>query len=73
VLLTRFSVKGGRLVLPDGMSYRALVLPDGLDRLSPAVARKIAELVDGGATVAGPKPQGSPSLAGFPSADQEVR
>ena len=28
VLLTRLSVKNGRLTLPDGMSYRVLVLPD---------------------------------------------
>jgi len=28
VLLTRMSVKGNRIVLPDGMSYRLLVLPD---------------------------------------------
>ncbi len=27
VVLTRMSVKDGRLVLPDGMSYRLLVLP----------------------------------------------
>jgi hypothetical protein len=72
-LLTRVSVKDGRLVLPDGMSYRVLVLPDGLDRLTPAVARKLAELVKGGATVVGPKPLGSPSLAGFPASDDEVR
>jgi (4-O-methyl)-D-glucuronate---lignin esterase len=73
VLLTRMAVKDGRLVLPDGMSYRVLVLPDGLDRLTPPVARKIAELVQAGAIVAGPKPQGSPSLVGFPAADDEVR
>ena len=29
-LLTRVSVKKGRLVMPDGMSYRMLVLPDEL-------------------------------------------
>jgi hypothetical protein len=30
VLMTRLSVKDGRLVLPDGMSYRLLVLPQQL-------------------------------------------
>jgi hypothetical protein len=30
VLMTRLSVKDGRLVLPDGMSYRILVLPQQL-------------------------------------------
>ena len=33
VLLNRVSVKDGRLVLPDGMSYRVLVLPEDVDRL----------------------------------------
>ncbi len=28
VVLTRMTVKDGRIVLPDGMSYRVLVLPD---------------------------------------------
>src|SRR5262249_38822942 len=45
VLLTRMSVKDGRIVLPDGMSYRVLVLPEDVDRLTPAVARKIRDLV----------------------------
>ena len=27
-LLTRMAVRDGRIVLPDGMSYRVLVLPD---------------------------------------------
>jgi len=73
VLLTRVSVKDGRLVLPDGMSYRVLVLPDGLDHLTPKVARKIRDLVAAGATVVGEKPVASPSLAGQPGSDDEVR
>jgi hypothetical protein len=73
VLLSRMSVTDGRLLLPDGVSYRVLVLPDGLDRLTPPVARKLRDLVSAGAIVAGPKPQGSPSLVGHPSADDEVR
>jgi len=72
VLLNRMSVgEDGRLLLPDGMSYRALVLPE-IDRMTPPVARKIRELVVGGATVVGPKPVKSPSLAGYPNADREV-
>jgi hypothetical protein len=73
VILTRLSVKDGRLVLPDRMSYRLLVLPDGLDQLTPPVMRKLRDLVAEGANVAGPKPVGSPSLAGQPVADTEVR
>jgi hypothetical protein len=73
VLLTRMSVKDGRLTLPDGMSYRVLVLPDGLDRLTLPVVRKLRDLVAAGATVVGPRPQGSPSLVGYPGADDEIR
>ena len=73
VLLTRLSVKDGRLVLPDGMSYRVLVLPDGLDRLTPPVLRKLRDLVFAGATVVGPRPQRSPSLVGYPGSDDEIR
>src|SRR5271157_361024 len=73
VLLNRLSVKeDGRLALPDGMSYRVLVLPE-IDRMTPRVLRKVHELVAGGATVVGPRPVKSPSLAGYPSADGEVQ
>src|SRR6185436_4574016 len=72
-LLHRMSVSAdGRLTLPDGMSYRVLVLPQ-IDQMTPAVLRKIRELVAGGATVVGPKAIRSPSLAGYPGADEEVR
>jgi hypothetical protein len=64
------SVKNGRIILPNGMSYRVLVLPAS-DRMTPMVLRKIQELVKAGATVVGPtKPVKSPSLSG---ADAEVQ
>ncbi len=73
VLLNRLSVAGdGRLVLPDGMSYRVLVLPE-TDRMRPELLEKIGVLVRGGAIVVGQKPVRSPSLAGFPACDDEVR
>lgn len=73
VLLNRMSVAGdGRLTLPDGMSYRVLVLPV-TDRLRPELLKKIAELVRGGAIVVGRKPLRSPSLMGYPACDDEVR
>ncbi len=64
-------VKNGRLTLPGGMSYRVLALPD-YKTMSPQLLRKIKELVDGGATVVGPRPEKSPSLSGYPHCDQEV-
>ena len=65
-------VQNGRLVLPSGMSYRVLALPP--DRtMTPAVLEKIKTLVEAGATVVGLKPEASPSLAGYPQCDQQVR
>lgn len=37
------------------------------------VLRKLRELVAGGATVCGPRPVKSPSLADYPEADAEVQ
>ena len=62
VLLNRVSAKDGRIVLPDGMSYRVLILPEGQPMTLDAL-RKIAELVEAGATVVGSPPTG---LAGLP-------
>ena len=50
VLLNRMSVKDGRVVLPDGVSYRILVLPDS-PFMTPKVARKVRDLVADGAIV----------------------
>lgn len=72
VLLTRLSVKEGRIVLPDGMSYRMLVLPD-TKRMPVEVALKIKELVQAGATIVGPKPESDPGLKNHPQCDAEVK
>jgi hypothetical protein len=72
VILHRLSVKDGRLTLPDGMSYRVLVLP-ATDRITPVLLRKIKELADAGATIVGPRPVASPSLTDYPSGDEEVK
>ena len=73
VLLNRMSVKDGRIVLPDGMSYAALVLPDDVDRLTLPVVEKIRDLVAAGATVIAPRPGKSPSATDYPAADDEIR
>ena len=72
VVLTRMAVKDGRIVLPDGMSYRVLVLPWS-QTMTPGLLRKVKELVQSGATVLGPRPSASPSLSGFPQCDDEVK
>jgi hypothetical protein len=71
-LIARMGVKDGRLVLPDGMSYRLLVLPADMTLMTPDLVGKIKQLVEAGATVFGPRPTASPSLADFPKCDEEV-
>jgi (4-O-methyl)-D-glucuronate---lignin esterase len=62
-ILHRLDVKDGRLTTPSGMSYRVLALDPNSRHMSLPVLRKIRDLVDAGAAVAGPKPIDSPSLA----------
>jgi len=71
VVLTRMSVKDGRLVLPDGMSYRMLVLPQ-VETMTPKLLGKIKELVAAGATVVGTRPVKSPSLSDYPKCDENI-
>jgi hypothetical protein len=61
VILDRMRVKDGRIVLPDGMSYRLLVLPDQ-PQMPLKVLRKLKALVDDGATLLGPRPSSIPGL-----------
>jgi hypothetical protein len=61
VILNRMSVKDGRIVLPDGMSYRVLVLPDQ-PHMPLDVLAKLEILVSAGATIIGPKPSEVPGL-----------
>ena len=72
-LLTRVTVRDGLLVLPDGMSYRVLVLPE-VGTMTPRLLRKIKEFVEAGATVIGgaKPPEQSPALADTGAGDTEV-
>lgn len=72
VLLHRMEVRDGRIVLPDGVSYRLLLLPDR-ETMPLEVIRKLAELVEDGGTIVGPKPRGAPGLTGYPRADERIR
>lgn len=71
ILLDSASVKDGKIVLANGQTYQILVLPETA-KMTPHVLNKIRDLVAAGATVVGPKPTMSPSLAGYPSADATV-
>jgi hypothetical protein len=73
VLLSPVRVENGRIVLPDGMSYRLLALPADLKNMTPELLRRLQDLVAEGATLVGPKPSFSPSLRGYPESDDEIR
>jgi hypothetical protein len=72
VLMRDASVSNGRLVFPGGMTYRVLVLPR-FDTMTPALLRKIKDLVQAGATVVGAPPRKSPGLSNYPECDLEVK
>lgn len=71
-VLHRMKVENGQIVLPTGMRYRVLLLPEST-WMTPKTARKIADLVSQGATVVGPRPTASPSLADLGRGDAEVK
>lgn len=72
VILNRLTVKNRELVLPDGMSYKLMILPP-LETMRPEVIRRIKELAEEGALFYGPEPVRSPSLRNYPEADNEVK
>ncbi len=64
VLLTRLDTANGMAVLPGGLSYRYLVLPEGgVPWMSAEVLGKIAELVERGMSLVGPRPSTAPGLS----------
>lgn len=72
VLLTRVTVEGGRITLPDGATYGLLTLDGpsvddpGIDdprAMLPETLRRIHRLVEAGMALHGPPPSGSPSFA----------
>ncbi len=72
IIMSRLSVRDGRIYLPDGMNYQVLVLPEsGIVPIE--VARKILELVQEGATVIGPRFTKTPGLKNFPESEKTLR
>jgi len=72
VIETRMRMVNGRFTLPDGLSYKILVLPP-LETMRPELLEKIEQLVREGGTVLGPRPLRSPSLQHGKTADQKVQ
>lgn len=69
VLLSRVRIEDGQIVLPEGTSYRLLVLPTDLKGMTPELVARLSELVAEGMVLLGPKPEFSLSLRGYPQAD----
>lgn len=56
VLLNRLSVSDGKIITPEGISYKAMWLPH-VHRMLPETLEKLVELVNQGATIIGNAPQ----------------
>lgn len=69
IIMSRLSVRDGRIYLPDGMNYQVLVLPES-GIVPVEVAHKILELVQEGATVIGPRFVKTPGLKDFPQSEK---
>jgi hypothetical protein len=72
VIQNSVQVGTGRLLLPHGVSYEVIVLPERHD-IPLAVLEKLEKLVQDGATLLGPKPLRDTSLAGYPGCDAQVK
>ncbi|MDR1632751.1 MAG: glycoside hydrolase [Dysgonamonadaceae bacterium] len=71
-ILLKLKVKDGKLVVPGGVEYRVLVLPDH-KVLSFEVLKKIDGLLQKGASVIGGKPEYYISLSGGDKAQKQFR
>ena len=72
VICNYLKVKDGKLVLPSGLSYSALVLPP-LKTMRPELLEAISNLVKQGAIVVGNMPENSPSLKDYPNCDSSIK
>ncbi|MEJ0089052.1 MAG: glycosyl hydrolase [Limisphaerales bacterium] len=73
VLLRGATVKNGRITLASGANYAMLILPPSDIDMTPEMLKCLNKLVRAGATVVGPRPQHSPSLANYPKCDVRVK
>jgi len=71
-ILLQLKVEGGRIVVPGGVRYRLLVLPDH-KVLSLAALQKVDQLLGQGASVLGPKPERLVSLVGGAESRQQFK
>jgi hypothetical protein len=72
VILNRLSFDGNKIVLPDGMSYRILMLPNEKS-IDLNVLRKIEKLVKAGMTLVGPRPSETTGFSNYPNEDAALK
>lgn len=72
VIMDSMFVDDGRLCLPNGVSYSLMVLSP-LQNMRPQLLAKIKKLVEDGGCILGTPPLHSPSLAGYPECDRQVK
>jgi hypothetical protein len=70
-VLAQARVENGQVVLPSGMRYRVLMLPDS-PWMTTKTVRKINDLVLAGAVVVGPQPKRSPSYSDHGAGDAAI-
>lgn len=61
--LKQMKVQNGKIIAPSGASYSLLILDESAKKMTLQVLKKIKELVQAGAKIAGIKPISSPSLS----------
>lgn len=72
IILNRVNFDGEKIVLPDGMSYRVLILAPG-KAIDLNVLKKVESLVKAGMTLVSPRPEEVTGLTGFPESDCELK
>ncbi len=70
----RVRIVDGKITLPDGLAYRAFVLPPNVHTMTVETLQNVHDLVSAGMTlvVNGPPPERTPSLMNYPAADATV-
>jgi len=72
IIINRLSFDGKKIVLPDGMSYKILMLPNEKS-IDLNVLRKIEKLVKAGMTLVGPRPLETTGLSSNTNGDAALK
>src|SRR3546814_17324934 len=72
VLMNRVRIEDGEIVLPEGIRYRILVMPEDR-RITRDLLAKLAGYVRSGMWLVGPRVEQSNGLGGYPDSADEVR